>query len=181
MDEDRNRRAEGFLARWSRVKTGAREPAQEPVAPAPAAPREAARDEPPQLPKLDELTFDSEFKDFFHPKVDEDVRRGALRKLFSAPQFNVMDGLDVYIDDYSQTEPIPAAMLASLTQAQRILGWAAEKDEGREQKAAPETLAAAEPPEVAPPVPAPGAPPEQASSAATADMPPPDPVRQDRS
>ena len=43
--------------------------------------------------------------------MGEDVRRAALKKLFSDPRFNVMDGLDVYIDDYSKTEPIPPEML----------------------------------------------------------------------
>ena len=78
---------------------------------------------------MEELTLDSDFSGFFHPKVDEDLRRSALRKLFSDPHFNVMDGLDTYIDDYSKTEPIPAAMLAGLKQAQRIFAWAAETEE----------------------------------------------------
>ena len=65
------------------------------------------------------------------PKVGEDVRRAALKKLFSDPHFNVMDGLDVYIDDYSKTEPIPAAMLAGLRQAQNIFQWAKEDAEAR--------------------------------------------------
>ncbi|HEV7392405.1 MAG TPA: DUF3306 domain-containing protein, partial [Burkholderiales bacterium] len=87
----------------------------------------------PELPSLDKLTFDSDYKAFFHPKVDEDVRRAALRKLFSDPHFNVMDGLDVYIDDYSKSDPIPAAMLASLKQAQRIIDWANDKDDARDE------------------------------------------------
>jgi hypothetical protein len=119
---------EGFLRRWSRVKIESREAPEAPAAPAatpaPAQPR--AGDEPPELPPIEKLTLDSDFSGFFHPKVDEDLRRRALRKLFSDPHFNVMDGLDVYIDDYSKTEPIPAAMLASLKQAQRILEWAAD-------------------------------------------------------
>jgi len=85
------------------------------------------------LPPLDTLTPESDYRAFFHPKVDEDVRRAALKKLFSDPHFNVMDGLDVYIDDYSKTEPIPAAMLAGLRQAQNILQWAKEDDEKRAQ------------------------------------------------
>ena len=51
--------------------------------------------------------FDSDYRAFFHPKVGEDVRRAALKKLFADPRFNVMDGLDVYIDDYSKEAPIP--------------------------------------------------------------------------
>jgi hypothetical protein len=127
MSADRDEAREGFLSRWSRVKTEARDAEAAPPATAPATPR--ADNEPPELPPVDELTIDSDFSGFFHPKVDEDLRRSALRKLFSDPHFNVMDGLDTYIDDYSKTEPIPAAMLASLKQARQIFEWAAETEE----------------------------------------------------
>lgn len=129
MSIERDRNRETFLGRWSRVKVEVREAEAVPVAPPPAAPPAAQQDEPPELPCVDKLTIDSDYRGFFHPKVGEDVRRNALRKLFSDPHFNVMDGLDVYIDDYSKSEPIPAAMLASLKQAQRIIEWAAETDE----------------------------------------------------
>jgi hypothetical protein len=127
-DDHEHDKDEGFLRRWARVKSEAREDAAAPAAARPADPQPRAdpREPAPELPSVDRLTFDSDFRGFFHPKVDEDVRRQALRKLFSDPHFNVMDGLDVYIDDYSKTEPIPAAMLAGLKQAQRILEWAAE-------------------------------------------------------
>jgi hypothetical protein len=119
---------EQFLARWSRLKQEAHEEPLQKKAPEkavdPAAP-------PPELPPADTLTFDSDYRAFFHPKVDEDVRRAALKKLFSDPRFNVMDGLDVYIDDYSKSEPIPPAMLAGLRQAQKILAWAKEDEEKR--------------------------------------------------
>jgi hypothetical protein len=130
MAIDRKEPDEGFIGRWSRLKTEARE--APPVAPEPPQHIAESQEAPPELPPLEKLTFDSEFKGFFHPKVDEDVRRAALRKLFSDPHFNVMDGLDVYIDDYSKSDPIPAAMLASLKQAQRIIEWANEKDAGQE-------------------------------------------------
>lgn len=121
---------EAFLERWSRVKQEAKEqpPAKAPEkAVDPKAP-------PPELPPVDKLNIDSDFRSFFHPKVGDDVRRAALKKLFSDPRFNVMDGLDVYIDDYSKTEPIPPAMLAGLRQAQNILKWAKEDTEERERK-----------------------------------------------
>ena len=113
---------EAFLSRWSRLKRETANPPPEKVADKPVDPRTP----PPELPALDKLTFDSDFRAFFHPKVDEDVRRAALKKLFSDQHFNVMDGLDTYIDDYSKTEPIPPAMLAGLRQAQKILEWAKE-------------------------------------------------------
>ena len=122
---------EAFLSRWSRLKQDARE---RPIAP-PRSSNESADpiSPPPELPPLEQLTFDSDYRQFFHPKVDEDVRRAALKKLFSNPSFNVMDGLDIYIDDYSKTEPIPAAMLAGLKQAQNILNWAKGAEDGLEK------------------------------------------------
>jgi len=131
MADERKEPDEGFLGRWSRKKTEAREAPQLPPEQPPVA-ADAGDAPPPSVTPLDELTFDSDFKGFFHPKIDEGVRRAALRKLFSDPHFNVMDGLDVYIDDYSKSDPIPAAMLASLKQAQRIIDWANNKDEASE-------------------------------------------------
>jgi uncharacterized protein DUF3306 len=123
---------EAFLSRWSRLKQEARDrPGEQPPFKLKTPDHDAP---PPELPPLDKLTMDSDYRSFFHPKVNEDVRRAALKKLFSDPHFNVMDGLDVYIDDYSKTEPIPAAMLASLRQAQNILQWAKEDTEQREKE-----------------------------------------------
>jgi hypothetical protein len=118
---------EEFLSRWSRLKRRARE--QPPAKPQAASPAVDPRALPPELPPIDKLTIDSDFRGFFHPKVDENLRRAALKKLFSDPHFNVMDGLDVYIDDYSQPNPLPATMLAGLRQAQKILEWAKETNE----------------------------------------------------
>ena len=141
--------AEKFASRWSRLKEQAREkPTADPPAPQvvdPAAP-------PPELPPLDQLTADSDFRGFLHPKVDDNLRRAALKKLFSDPHFNVMDGLDVYVDDYSQSNPIPASMLAQLKQAQKILQWARESKEDAEKQDAEKQaslLAAAVPPALA--------------------------------
>ena len=132
MSEDK----EKFLSRWSRLKQDAKE--QE--AQQPAHPPDASNAPPPDLPPVEKLTFESDFRGFFHPKVDEKLRRAALKKLFSDPHFNVMDGLDVYIDDYSKPSPLPAAMLAQLRQAQKILDWAKEiKEEKEEHPAEPPT------------------------------------------
>lgn len=128
MTEDQ----EGFLKRWSRLKQEVKEqPPAKPVAAAPSLDPEAPL---PDLPPVEKLTMDSDFRGFFHPKVDESLRRAALKKLFSDPHFNIMDGLDVYIDDYSKPNPLPAAMLAQLRQAQKILAWAAEKNEDKGTK-----------------------------------------------
>src|SRR5688572_4836241 len=137
MSIDREENPEAFLNRWSRLKKEAK--AASPQAGMQAPAKADAAEPPPELPPIEKLTMDSDFSGFFHPKVDEGVRRAALRKLFSDPHFNVMDGLDVYIDDYSISEPIPAEMLAGMKQAQRILRWAEggydeTLDEGRAEE-----------------------------------------------
>ena len=49
--------------------------------------------------------------------VDREVKNAALKKLFGDPRFNVMDGLDVYIDDYSKADPLPRSIVRQLAQA----------------------------------------------------------------
>ncbi len=105
---------ENFLARWSRRKLDTAKPAA-------AAPAQPVATPPVELPSPDSLTFESDFKAFMRAKIDEGVKRAALKKLFSDPRFNVMDGLDIYIDDYSKDDPIPAAMLASLEHSKATL------------------------------------------------------------
>jgi hypothetical protein len=72
------------------------------------------------LPAIESLTIDSDFSAFMQPGVDENVKRLALRKLLRHPRFNVMDGLDVYIDDYSKPSPIEPALVRTLVQARYI-------------------------------------------------------------
>lgn len=130
-----------FVSRWSRLKAEARKagsatdvPAdalQVPAAHAAAPDLRAPSAEPPAVPPLESLDIDSDYRPFFHPKIEEGVRRAALKKLFSDPHFNVMDGLDVYIDDYSKADPLPDGMLDQLEQARKILGWSREDAEER--------------------------------------------------
>lgn len=74
------------------------------------------------LPPIDSLTIDSDFSAFMQPGVDESLRRSALRKLLRDPRFNVMDGLDVYIDDYSKPSPIEPDVVRGLIQARYLFG-----------------------------------------------------------
>ena len=106
---------EDFLRRWSRRKLdAAKAPSPAPQTPVP-------------LPSLDSLSFESDFKAFMQAKVEDSVKRAALKKLFSDPRFNLMDGLDVYIDDYSKDDPIPQALLAQLEHAKSTLFGRAEE------------------------------------------------------
>jgi hypothetical protein len=158
---------EPFLSRWSRKKEEVRQAQPEPVA------KPAGAESPkPELPPVDKLTIDSDYRAFFHPKVGEDVRRAALKKLFSDPRFNIMDGLDVYIDDYSKTEPIPPEMLAGLRQAQNILQWAKEDAEERARKECEKGQGAPGEPARAGELPASEAPPTEPESAAPSDAQP---------
>ncbi|MGP1678510.1 MAG: DUF3306 domain-containing protein [Burkholderiales bacterium] len=116
---------ETFLSRWSRRKLEANEnpPALAPtelpaagLAVPTAPPASAAEPAAPASPQ----GRSAEYRKFFDPQVDERLRQTALRGLFSDPHFNVMDGLDTYIDDYSLADPIPAAMLRQLNQAKNL-------------------------------------------------------------
>jgi uncharacterized protein DUF3306 len=69
---------------------------------------------PTELPPIESLTFDSDFTAFLRPEVEPTLQRAALKQLFRDPRFNVMDGLDTYIDDYTKPDPIPPDMLAEL-------------------------------------------------------------------
>lgn len=127
--------AETFFARWSRVKADAR---QEPVVPDAAVEAAGAADAPadpaapaPTLEQVESLTADSDFTPFVARGVDETVRRAALKKLFTDPHFNVMDGLDTYIDDYNKFEPLTPLMVAALNHAKDLIAreFAAEEND----------------------------------------------------
>jgi len=148
---------DGFLSRWARRKAEARggaptteaEPApsvpadrgEPPLPTAPAVPvstapplestaSPAVTPEPP-LPTLDDvarLTKDSDFSPYVARNVDARVRNAAMKKLFSDPHFNVMDGLDTYIDDYGKPNPIPLSMLRRMNQA-AVLGLFADESD----------------------------------------------------
>lgn len=78
----------------------------------------AAPDEPPPtLTDVAALTRDSDFRRFVAPGVDGEVKNAALKKLFGDPRFNLMDGLDVYIDDYTKPDPLPLASIRKMAQA----------------------------------------------------------------
>lgn len=129
-----------FFSRWSRRKVQVR--SGEPLPPEPAAPRPAAAvtpvavvappavqapvpaekpEEAPPALTLDDvarLTPESDFSSFVARGVSPDVRNAAVKKLFADPHFNVMDGLDIYIDDYSKPSPLSVADMAKMVGAQ---------------------------------------------------------------
>ncbi len=149
--------AAGFIGRWSRRKAGIDEAAKValqtvPVtttAPLPVvagvdADADAAAPEAevalPSMADVAALTRESDFAPFVRTGVNPGVRNAAMKKLFSDPHFNIMDGLDTYIDDYSQPDPIPPAMLRLMNQA-ASLGLFDDEDEDEQAKATAAALA----------------------------------------
>jgi hypothetical protein len=109
----------GFLERWSRLKKVVDQASTAEITDAESL--------------LENLTPDSDFGVFMRQEVGEAVRRKAMKTLFADPHFNVMDGLDIYIDDYSISESIPEAMMATLNHARTLLS-----DTPAEETATPE-------------------------------------------
>jgi hypothetical protein len=67
--------------------------------------------EPPVLtdedmPPIESLNEASDFSGFMSPGVSDELRKLALRKLFSATAFNVVDGLDDYDEDFTTFEKL---------------------------------------------------------------------------
>jgi hypothetical protein len=150
----------GFISRWSKKKIDARAelakserlPAPEEQAEAvPAAESNAARISAPaagtvpapaiashsaptdSLPPVESLTPESDFRPFLRPEVDPQLKNQALKTLFRDPHFNIMDGLDVYIDDYSKPDPLPESMLRQLNQSKMLKLFDEEEKEQAEQ------------------------------------------------
>jgi hypothetical protein len=112
---------EAFLARWARLKRAGDAAARSPAALAvPAAPVVPALPKAP-LPDPERLGFDDDFTAFLGREVEEQVKRAAMKKLFHSPHFNVMDGLDIYIDDYTIPSPLDETTLRSLAHARDML------------------------------------------------------------
>lgn len=129
--------SDSFFSRWSRRKAQVRsgEPLPEPAPPTaspvavvsagvastePVPPLADAAEPapPPTLEDTQALTPASDFSRFVARDVTPEVRNAAVKKLFADPHFNVMDGLDIYIDDYSKPSPLSAADMAKMVSAQ---------------------------------------------------------------
>jgi hypothetical protein len=112
-----DKETETFLGRWSRLKREEK------------LPEKKDDTAPPALPPLDKLTPESDFSPFMHPKVEDALRRTALKKLFSDPHFNTPDPFEAYSGDWTGGEPISEEMLATLNQARTLLFDKEEKEQ----------------------------------------------------
>ena len=138
---------ENFVSRWSRRKIEARKTEQKPAetnpsgtnpddAPAPQAvmpadaPGAPAADADPPLPPVESLKgLASDYTGFLKPGVDNNLRRSALKKLFSDPHFENFERFEAYCEDFTKGEPIPLAMLKTLEHAKGLLFDNQEKKE----------------------------------------------------
>jgi len=125
---------EAFLHRWSRRKHQA-----EKETPAVAEEKPA-----PPLPPVDKLTAESDFSGFMHPKVEDALRRAALKKLFNDPHFNIPDPFEPYSGDWTVGEAITPELLATLNQAKTHLFSEQEKEKPEGAAEAPAQLEGAE-------------------------------------
>ena len=86
------------------------------------------------LDDVKDLTKESDFKPFMGRGVEPGVRNAAMKKLFADPHFNVMDGLDIYIDDYSKPDPLPLSMLRQMASAKFLKLFDDEEEEAQKAK-----------------------------------------------
>ena len=121
--------ADGFLGRWSKRKAGIDNKEDPSLVKKVEAPEEAsstlpvekASEEAPPPATLEDVAkidrFAPDFSAFMKPDVDPAVQQAALKKMFTDPHFNIMDGLDIYIGDYSKPDPLPPGMLERMVQS----------------------------------------------------------------
>jgi Protein of unknown function (DUF3306) len=157
MTKDVENTSESFLSRWSKRKaevraeevkaveiqnenanTGAPFEAKMPdnALPERGLPSDV-NDKPaenPPLPSIESLTQESDFSPFMGKDVAADLRNQAMKKLFTDPHYNVQDGLDIYIGDYTKSDPIPLEMLRKMTQSKALFLF--EEEEKAEAEAA---------------------------------------------
>jgi Protein of unknown function (DUF3306) len=163
MTKDLENTSESFLSRWAKRKADVRAEEVKSVDtqntnPSTSVPFEAKMPETampergspsnsnettetnPPLPTIESLTQESDFSPFMGKDVAADLRNQAMKKLFTNPHYNVQDGLDIYIGDYTKSDPIPLEMLRKMTQSKALFLF--EEEEKAEAEAA--ALAAAD-------------------------------------
>jgi hypothetical protein len=140
---------ENFVSRWSRRKIEARKTEEKPPEPAPSPAPAAVPSAPSadaaatqadaparvELPPVESLKgLASEYRDFMQPGVDDNLRRSALKKLFSDPHFENFERFEAYCEDFTQSEPIPLAMLKTLEHAKGLLFDEDKKEDKKEDR-----------------------------------------------
>jgi len=138
---------EGFISRWSHrkhaAKTGAAIAddsaaaiADEVLLEDEAAGIAVVEDDLPgdsDMPPLETLDEDSDYSGFMSPKVSDELRNLALRKLFHSGSFNHRDGLDDYDDDFTSFEKLGDIVTADMRyQMERVKELVDDSDSSAE-------------------------------------------------
>lgn len=140
--------SENFLSRWSKRKleVRAQEKLTEEMPPvktsmqvadldgkagplskeSPAQPPAKPSTPQPELPLPTEADLlavkqGGDIKAFMVDKVSTELKNKAFKALFSRPEFNVMDGLDIYIDDYNKFTPLSQEDIGKMTLSKQLL------------------------------------------------------------
>lgn len=115
--------AESRLSRWSRRKQASRAVENEPDSPEAMANMGSGTDglvlqslTDEDMPPLEMLTEESDYTGFLSPKVSDELRKLALRKLFHSPRFNICDGLDDYDEDFTKFAKLGDVITADMRQ-----------------------------------------------------------------
>lgn len=158
-----------FLRRWAQRKADAQrpagaagpdiEPVPEPLPAGASLPAAAASttavETPAPLPPIESLGPDSDYRPFLAQGVDRALRTQALRKLFHQPEYNVIDPLNDYIDDFTDFAPLGDVMTADLRHRLEVEAEAAAQRRLAGERpvtgaAAPATVAEAAPVAIVP-------------------------------
>lgn len=132
----------GFLSRWARKKSLQDEldrrlessevdskeqavesqPTQTPDALQTSSPQELAQSEgpAPTMADVEALPPGADVSRFMGLDVSDEVRSAALKRLFSAPEYNVRSTMDVYWEDYSNLPKLSQEEVRSLAQSKSL-------------------------------------------------------------
>lgn len=154
----------GFLSRWARKKslqdeldrrlesseTDSKEqavesqPTQTPDALQTSSPQELAQSEgpAPTMADVEALLPGADVSRFMGLDVSDEVRSAALKRLFSAPEYNVRSTMDVYWEDYSNLPKLSQAEVRSLAQSKSL--YLFEDPPWKSQEVSPAGVAAPE-------------------------------------
>jgi len=150
---------EAFLARWSRRKRDAAEPAQSPpenAAPSTAAvPPAEAPPEPAKLPPIESIGADSDISAFLAAGVPADLSQAALRRAWAAdPAIRDFIGLSENSWDFTALDGVPGFGAIAPDDVTRLLKQVMGEAEEAETVAEAVPTAASEPAACETPAPA---------------------------
>jgi len=143
---------EGFAGRWSRLKAEARgaeqaavaeepPPAVEPIpstvdaqpSEQPTVAEPPVEEKPEELPPIETLTKETDFRQFMRPGVDPGLRSQALRKLWTLdPHFATIDITECHSIDFNAVPTFPDGLLNTIYRVGSGMAEAVEEIERAE-------------------------------------------------